>query len=121
VNEVNIPSHSYLLVVRNLTAFNTEYPGVGVQKLQWTSGKLSDDGETVEISMPGDIDEYGQQQYIRIDRVSYSNGSHPEDFDGISDPWPVQANGVGYSLTRLNYNNYGNDPNNWVAYPPSPG
>ena len=117
----SIGPHSYLLAVKNLTAFNTQFPGVSTQKVQWTSGKLNDDGETIELSMPGDVDETGDQKYIRIDRVVYSDGSHPEDFNGISDPWPVWANGLGYSLTRVNYNNYGNDPNNWAAYVPSPG
>lgn len=117
----SIAPHSYLLVVKNLTAFNAQFPGVSTQKVQWTSGKLNDDGETIELSMPGDIDENGDQKYIRIDRVVYSDGSHPQDFDGVTDPWPAAANGGGYSLTRINYSNYGNDPNNWAAYLPSPG
>jgi hypothetical protein len=117
-SDANIPAHGYLLVVKNLTAFNAQYTGVpaGVRKLQWTSGGLDNDGENIEISMPGDIG-----KYISIDRVSYSNGSHPENFDGATDPWSVWANGLGYSLTKVNYSLYGNDPNAWAAYLPSPG
>jgi hypothetical protein len=122
-SDANIPAHGYLLVVKNLTAFNAQYTGVpaGVRKLQWTNGRLDNDGENIEISMPGDIGNDGQRRYISIDRVSYSNGSHPENFDGATDPWPVSADGQGYSLTKVNYSLYGNDPNAWAAYLPSPG
>ena len=71
--------------------------------------------------MPGEIDELSVQHYIRIDRVNYSNGSHPEEFDGETDPWPDTADGTGYSLTKVDYNLYGNDPNAWRAWAPSPG
>ena len=119
----SIPAHSYLLVVKDINAFNSEYPGApgSVQKFEWDSGRLNNDGEKVEISMPGDIDGNGQQQYIRIDRINYSNGSHPEDFNGVTDPWPTEPDGSGQSLERINVNLYGNDPNNWDANIPSPG
>jgi hypothetical protein len=122
-NGTSLASHSYLLLVKNTVAFYNQYGSVpgGVQIFQWTSGRLDNDGEQIEISMPGDIDEGGQQQYIRIDRVTYSNGSHPENFDGVTDPWSVYADGQGYSLTKVNYALYGNDPNAWAAYSPSPG
>ena len=121
-NGTTIPAHGFLVFVKDLTAFNSQYsvPG-GVQVIQWTAGGLNNDSEKVEISMPGDIDEYGIRQYIRIDRVSYSDGSQHQDFYGIDDPWPVEADGLGYSLTKINYALYGNDPIAWTAYPPSPG
>ena len=71
--------------------------------------------------MPGDIDEFGIRYYIRIDRVSYSDGSHPEDSpDGI-DHWPIAPDGDGESLTRKVPSDYGNDPKNWEAAIPSSG
>jgi len=47
---------------------------------------------------------------ILVDRVVY----------GDSAPWPPGADGTGLSLTRLNLDEYGNDPANWVAATPTP-
>ena len=67
--------------------------------------------------MPGDTDKFGRQHYVRIDRVTYSDGSHP---DG-ADLWPTEADGAGKSLNRITPSLYGNDPNNWQADTPTPG
>lgn len=118
----NLPANSYMLVVKNYTAFYSQFsPPPGVQVLEWTDGGLNNEGEKLEISMPGDVNDLGILQYIRIDRVNYSDGSQHNDFYGIDDPWPADADGLGYSLTKLHYNLYGNDPNNWDAFLPSPG
>jgi hypothetical protein len=82
---------------------------------------LSNSGETLELSMPGDVDIEGVRHYIRIDRVNYSDGSHPESCPGLIDLWPVESDGNGASLTRKVVTDYGNDPENWIAAPPSPG
>jgi len=38
------------------------------------------------------------------------------------DLWPTQPDGQGASLSRIDPNLYGNDPNNWTyADPPTPG
>ena len=71
--------------------------------------------------MPGDVDELGRRYYIRIDRVNYSDGSHPEDCPGGVDYWPVEADGGGKSLSRRVSADYGNDVANWQAATPSPG
>jgi len=71
--------------------------------------------------MPGDVDEFGTRYYIRIDRVSYSDGSHPQDCPGGVDLWPVEADGAGLSLSRKVSSVYGNDVANWRATVPSPG
>ncbi|MFC1738614.1 hypothetical protein ACFL1G_06165 [Planctomycetota bacterium] len=69
---------------------------------------------------PSDI-EFGTPYYIRIDRVNYSDGSHPEDFPDLStDPWPNGPDGQGSSLSRIAPTLYGNDVANWQASPPSP-
>ncbi|UCG47083.1 MAG: hypothetical protein JSU94_16485, partial [Phycisphaerales bacterium] len=73
------------------------------------------------ISLPGDVDKYGRRHYIRVDRVVYSDGSHPEDNPGDVDLWPTEADGGGSSLTRMSVTLYGNDPNNWTPATPSPG
>jgi hypothetical protein len=58
--------------------------------------------------------------YIRIDRVNYSDGSHPENCPAWIDLWPIESDGQGASLTRKIPADYGNDPDNWIAAPPSP-
>jgi len=96
-------------------------PPFGVRALGPYGGKLSNDGEKLELSKPGDEAEYGTCYYIRADRVNYSDGSHPEDCPGGVDLWPTEADGDGKSLTRDVASNYGNDPNNWKPAAPSPG
>lgn len=70
--------------------------------------------------MPGDVDVQGRRQWIRVDRVRYSDGSHSDDFPGGFDPWSIEADGIGLSLSRIHPAYYGNDPNNWQAAIPSP-
>jgi len=52
-----------------------------------------------------------------VDRVVYSDGSHPVG----EDPWPMEADGGGLSLSRMVPSDYGNDVVNWQAAEPSPG
>jgi hypothetical protein len=118
-----IPPNGYLMVVKDLVSFITRYgsmPG-GVRVVEDYSGWLSNAGERLQIGMPGDIDGSGTRQYIRIDRVTYSDGSHPEDCPGGVDYWPFMADGYGRSLSRIDPNDYGNDVANWEAAAPSPG
>ncbi|MHC4658870.1 MAG: hypothetical protein ACYS83_06790 [Planctomycetota bacterium] len=109
-------------VVKDTATFMWRYGSMppGVQVLGPYDGKLKNGGEKLEISMPGDeVD--GTRYYIRIDRVNYSDGSHPEDCPGGVDLGPTNADGGGSSLSRLFPQYYGNDPNNWDANDPSPG
>lgn len=123
----SISAHAYLLVVKTTPAyFLTKYPTVpgGIQVLGPYEGYLSNSREKLELGMPGDIDEFGEQHYIRVDRVTYSDGSHPDDSIG-SDPWPISADGDGDSLHQktpdVSGANYGNDMINWQALAPNPG
>jgi len=121
-DEVAIPANGYLLVVKNLTAFTLRYPLVPVEKILGPyDGRLSNAGEKLEISKPGDVDTQGVRYYIRVDRVNYSDGWHPEDCPGGVDLWPREADGYSKSLTRINPDLYGNDIINWEANDPSPG
>ncbi len=118
-----IPPNGYLMVVKDMVAFITRYgsmPG-DVPVVEDYSGWLSNAGERLQIGMPGDIDDDGTRHYIRIDRVTYSDGSHPEDCPGGVDYWPFMADGYGKSLSRIDPNDYGNDVANWKAALPSPG
>jgi hypothetical protein len=118
-DEVTILPGERILVVKNPAAFSWRYPGVSPSIIYGPyDAWLANDGERLELGKPGDIDEFGQRQYIRVERVNYSDGSHPGD---DPDLWPTQADGQGKSLTRTSTTQYGNDPNNWSAAMPSPG
>jgi len=119
---VTIGAGGYLLVVKNPAAFSWRYPSVPVEMIFGPyDGNLSNAGESLELSMPGDVDKENVRQYIRVDRVNYSDGSHPENSPSGIDLWPVEADGDGMALTRKVPTDYGNDPENWLASAPSPG
>ena len=119
---VTIPAGGFLLLVNKPEAFSWRYPDVPAEIiLDPYDGKLSNAGERIQLSMPGDVDLVGERQYIRIDRVNYSDGYHPENSPGWIDLWPIESDGQGASLSRKVATDYGNDPDNWIAAPPSPG
>lgn len=109
----------FLLLVKDRNTFLSRYPAAGnnAQLLEWGPGRLDNAGEQIQLLKPGDEFE-GTRYYILIDKVKYSDGSHP---DGRPDLWPPQADGDGFSLSRINPDGYGNDVINWQAAPPSPG
>jgi hypothetical protein len=118
---VTIPAGGYIVVVRNKTAFSNRYSSVPSGKIYGPySGHLNNGGESLELSQPGDVDDLGVRHYIRVDRINYSDGSHPDDCPGGVDLWPVDTDGLGKSLSRKVAGNYGNDPSNWAASAPSP-
>jgi len=108
----------YILLVKDLEIYRARF-GEPLCELvfEWGSGKLSNGGEKIQLSKPGDVDGQGVRQWIRVDRVVYSDGSHPVG----EDPWPMEADGVGLSLSRMVPSDYGNDVVNWQAAEPSPG
>ncbi|MHC4783611.1 MAG: lamin tail domain-containing protein, partial [Planctomycetota bacterium] len=111
-----------ILLVKNLAAFNTKFGTPAVQILEWGAGNISNSGERLQLSMPGDIDGAGERQYIRVDRVNFGDGSHPEDYPNLpGDPWPTSPDGLGSSLNRVSDSSYGNDVANWQGSTPSPG
>jgi len=119
---VTIPAGGYILVVKKPAAFSWRYPAVPAGIIFGPyDGRLNNAGESLELGMPGDVDNDGVRQYIRVDRVNYSDGSHPENCPGGIDLWPVEADGNGMALTRKVLTDYGNDPENWIAAVPSPG
>ncbi|HRT51273.1 MAG TPA: lamin tail domain-containing protein [Anaerohalosphaeraceae bacterium] len=105
-----IPPGGFVIVAKNPQAFTARY-GPVANVFGPYGGKLANEGEKLEISMPGDIDAQGTRCYIRVDRVNYSDSAE----------WPQTADGEGDSLTRINLTHYGNDPANWHAAPPTPG
>jgi hypothetical protein len=105
-----------ILIVKNQAIFADEFAApAGTQMFEWGDGNLSNSGEKIELSMPGDIDSIGTRYHIRVDRVVYSDGSQEMD------PWPMAADGNGQALHRIDIKAYGNDVANWNAAPPTPG
>ena len=119
---ITIPAGGYLLVVKDPEAFVWRYPDVPVEKILGPyNGSLNNAGERLELSMPGDVDESGLLYYIRVDRVTYSDGSHPENSPDGVDHWPTAPDDGWMSLSSVSGQNYGNDPYNWTSSAPSPG
>jgi hypothetical protein len=118
-----ISPYGYLVVARNPAAFVHRYGSLPASMLHGPCGKMQNSGERIQLSKPGDEDldtpELGDYHMIRVDRVKYSDGSHPDGDE--PDLWPTGPDGWGYSLTRAWPEFYGNDPNNWIAAEPSPG
>jgi hypothetical protein len=118
---VTLQAGELLLLVRAAAAMLAYDVPAGVQTIVWGSGKLDNAGDRLRLLKPGDVDSSGVRYWIAVDVVDYSDGTHPQRFlDGI-DPWPVEADGSGSSLTRLAPSRYGNDPDNWHAALPTPG
>ncbi|MBN2455412.1 MAG: lamin tail domain-containing protein, partial [Sedimentisphaerales bacterium] len=121
-SNTSISANGFVVIAKNPTVFTSTYgslPG-GAVLFGPYDGQLSNGGEKLELSKPGDTDELGKRYYIRIDRVSYSDGSHHEDFDA-NDPWPIGCDGTGLSLSKKTSSDYGNDPIAWESSAPSPG
>jgi len=124
--DTTIEPDDYIYVVYDKDDFSSAYPGVASSRIfgpfeddDGERTKLSNSGEDLELSKPGDKDEQtGERYYILIDRVVYSDGGHPEP--GFIDPWPTEADGGGMSLHRITPSEFGNDVINWYAGAPSP-
>jgi len=117
-SNVTISPGEHVLLVRNPAVFKVHYSvPEGTQVFQWAGGKLSNAGAKLDLSKALDIDGTGTIAWLLVDRVAYSDGSHPSG----QDPWPAGADGTGMALARIKATDYGNDPVNWKAALPSPG
>jgi hypothetical protein len=89
-----------LLLVKDITAFESAYSSIpdGVQVFQWGAGRLSNAGEKIQLSKPGDQVE-GTRYYIRVDRVNYSDGSHPAKFNSQNRAIRSKAHAIISALT----------------------
>ena len=103
-----------VVLTKNLTLFNTVYGSLvpaGTKVFQWTTGSLNNSGETVQLKRPGAVDALNVQQYVRVDKVDFSDSA----------PWVTTPDGQGPSLTKISEKDYGNDHINWMASTASPG
>lgn len=101
-----------IVLTRSLTRFNEAFTvPEGTRVFEWTTGRLANEGETLQIGQPGGVDEFNVRQFVRADRVAY---------DRLA-PWPAGTSVTGLSLTKIAEGEYGNDAANWRAAVPSPG
>jgi len=122
---LSLPANGFLLVVSfdpvadpaKLATFRATY-GVpaNVPVLGPYSGKLSDAGEALALLQPDTPQTLldpnpGFVPYMTSERIKYS----------ATAPWPANAAGTGLSLQRRVALEYGNDPVNWSAGPPTAG
>jgi len=101
-----------LILTRNIPAFNAEFSlPTGTPLLEWTTGKLSNNGEAIQLGRPGPTDANNFIQFVRVDRANYQDDA----------PWPTSPDGSGPSLTKISEKEYGNNYINWTALTASPG
>lgn len=76
------------------------------------SGRLSNQGETIELKRPDTPQALdGFVPYVQVEKISYLPKA----------PWPTSATGTGKSLQRATLLAYGNDPVNWFVAPATAG
>ncbi len=118
---VSIAAGERILISRALpAAFKTanSISGVTVYGPFENHTELANDGEKIELSMPGAPEPgTGYVPYIRVEQVNYSDGVHPLG----NDPWPTGADARGDSLHRDSVSSYSNDASNWSDAQPTPG
>jgi hypothetical protein len=119
-----VPPGGYLLIVpfdpqtnQNLLGlFRARYGTNATPILGPYSGRLANEGETVELLRPDTPQappqpDAGFVPYYLVDRVTYLPVA----------PWPTLAAGGGASLQRIRPELYGNDPAHWKAEAPTAG
>lgn len=77
------------------------------------AGKLDNGGELIQLFRP---DEPPLEEPTFIPTLLEDAVRYDDEFD-----WPVEADGLGESLSRLSIGSYGNLSSSWIATPPSPG
>ena len=111
-NPVVMAAGERIILTKSLGQFAAAYsPPAGTRVFEWTTGRLSNEGEQLQISRPAGVDGANLRQFARVDRVAY----------GISSPWPATAAGGGPVLTKVAEEEYGNDFANWIAATAGPG
>ena len=83
---------AFFVLARNLPAFAAKYPGVTVNGIY--SGKLDNSGEKLTLT-----------HLLGTNAFSFSYGTEP--------PWPITADGYGFSLVRANLAGDPNAPASW--------
>jgi hypothetical protein len=110
--DIVLAAGGVLIVAKDVAAFTARFGEMpaGVEVFGPYLGQLSNQGEDLGLGAPGDGSAV-PQPLIGVDFVDYESDA----------PWPSQASGGGFSLTRASDGAYGNDVTSWTAGTPSPG
>jgi hypothetical protein len=104
---VSLSPGECLLITETTADVFTNYYTVpeGVTVLGPYDGQLNNSGEELQLTRPGDPEDTGEVPYILVELVAYDDES----------PWPIDADGLGSSLERVDVDLYANDSSNWSA------
>jgi hypothetical protein len=98
-----------------LAAFQKKYAlDLGTIIVGPWSGNLNNGGEKLELRRPDNPNLTPTNifvPYYLVEEVAFNNSA----------PWPIDADGSGSSLQRINRALFANDPANWLAAPPFSG
>lgn len=83
-----VGSGERLVLTRSLSHFNAAFTvPVGTRVLEWTTGRLANEGESVQLGRPAGLDDAGVRQFARVDRVNYDrNAPGPPEPRGRVNP-----------------------------------
>jgi hypothetical protein len=95
-----IRPQEYLVLAKNRSVFTSMY-GVKVPVYGEFDGNLDNGGETLSLVKPGATPD----QDVIVDRVHYDNNP----------PWPLEADGMGYSLQLIDPAQNHNRVGNWAV------
>jgi hypothetical protein len=102
-NGTAIPPGGFLLVVSDVAAFNSIYPGVTAPIAGAWSGAFSPGGDTVQLIRSGATPD----QDVVLDSVTFRPDA----------PWPTSANGGGPSLQLVDARRDNDRVGNWAVTP----
>ena len=95
-----------------LADFEADYGNVNVQIFGPYSRRLDNRGERLGLEKPQAPDEFGDPvSWVIVDEAIYF----------YQWPWPIDADGTGESLQRVDTELSGNNPDSWISADPSPG
>jgi hypothetical protein len=99
-NGVVLSPGAYLILARDATQFGARFPGTPLHGVY--SGKLDNDGETLTL-----------QNSIGDTVFSFA-------YNDVR-PWPLEADGAGASLQRVDFTGEANEGTRWTGGLPTPG
>ena len=124
-SNINLPDNGYLLLVGfdpvkspSIESRFRDYYNVPeeVKIIGPLKGRLSNDGETISLLRPDNSQGIDQQDagyvpYVPVESITYDN----------ADPWPSDADGIGFSIQRVSTSKFGDEPKNWYSDSPTAG
>jgi hypothetical protein len=106
---VELAADTSLVLIRDVLTpaqFRAIYEVPASIQIYSYTGALDNDADTIVLKKPGNPEAgTGYVPYIVVEQVKYNDSA----------PWPVEADGIGKLLRRINLSAYANDVANWQA------